>query len=364
MKKIPVIGVILLLIIFSFSSINYSKEMDFLSSGNILYVGGGGTGNYSTIQSAIDDTQEGDMVFVYNGVYNEQLFIDRSIDLIGEDKNFTIIDGSTLEENIVLMKINCSNVKFSGFTMKDAKGIDGRAFEASNKNSFIRITENIVMTGNIFRNFDNGGFIMNPKNCIVTDNLMYNCGIGAYFTHRLIFDNDFSNNFINDKPKLDYFNKNNFFIDAEETGGIFLHNCKNVLIKNIKMSNVTVGISMSFCSRIYVTNVTVINTGRGGIYAFNCRFCRFVENTFEDDNWGIFIRESNFNLIRNNNFINISQPDWFASSYFNNWNRNYWGEPYSPIKKIFGNIEFTLGLKIPWYNFDWNPLKEPFGFNT
>ena len=33
--------------------------MDLSSNGNVLYVGGGGPGNYSTIQGAIDDVESG-----------------------------------------------------------------------------------------------------------------------------------------------------------------------------------------------------------------------------------------------------------------------------------------------------------------
>lgn len=60
----------------------------------ILYVGGTGPGNYTKIQDAIDDATEGDTIFVFNGTYNEQLIINKSnINLIGEDREITIIDG-------------------------------------------------------------------------------------------------------------------------------------------------------------------------------------------------------------------------------------------------------------------------------
>ncbi|RLF45340.1 MAG: hypothetical protein DRN29_06910, partial [Thermoplasmata archaeon] len=77
-----------------------SAENEILSSndlnGNILYVGGSGTGNYSRIQDAIDDANDGDTIFVYSNSspYYEHIIINKSINLVGENKNTTIIDGN------------------------------------------------------------------------------------------------------------------------------------------------------------------------------------------------------------------------------------------------------------------------------
>ncbi len=63
-------------------------------SGAVLYVGGVGPGNYSSIQSAIDSAFIGDTVYVFSGTYVEKVTISKAITLKGEDKNTTIIDGS------------------------------------------------------------------------------------------------------------------------------------------------------------------------------------------------------------------------------------------------------------------------------
>jgi len=47
---------------------------------NTLYVGGIGNGNYSKIQDAIDNASVGDTVFVFNGTYNESVFIHITLD--------------------------------------------------------------------------------------------------------------------------------------------------------------------------------------------------------------------------------------------------------------------------------------------
>lgn len=58
-----------------------------------LYVGGTGAGNYSKIQDAIDKACYGDNIYVYEGLYTENLIINKSINLRGTREKKTIIDG-------------------------------------------------------------------------------------------------------------------------------------------------------------------------------------------------------------------------------------------------------------------------------
>ena len=73
-----------------------------------LYVGGGGSGNYSKIQDAIDNASSGDTVFVYNdsSPYYENVVVYKLINLIGEDKETTIIDGGGSGNTIELSSNN------------------------------------------------------------------------------------------------------------------------------------------------------------------------------------------------------------------------------------------------------------------
>jgi pectin methylesterase-like acyl-CoA thioesterase len=55
------------------------------------YVGGTGPGNFTTIQSAIDASNNGDTVYVYNGTYSEHLIINKTLSLVGEHRDTTNI---------------------------------------------------------------------------------------------------------------------------------------------------------------------------------------------------------------------------------------------------------------------------------
>ena len=102
-RKILIVGIILLFIGMSIipSIAQDVKKPLPTSSGNWLYVGGNGPGNYTRIQDAVDHASDGGTVFVYSGIYSDFsldylacVYIDKRINLVGEDKNTTIINGT------------------------------------------------------------------------------------------------------------------------------------------------------------------------------------------------------------------------------------------------------------------------------
>jgi len=83
-----------------------------------LYVGGSGEGNYTTINEALDDCFDGDTIMVLAGTYNETIIIEKSIDLLGEGNNETIISG---DEKDSVIQITADDVKISGFRIINSK---------------------------------------------------------------------------------------------------------------------------------------------------------------------------------------------------------------------------------------------------
>jgi len=320
-----------------------------------IIVDDGGTGDYTKIQDAIDAASDEDAIFVKNGAYYENLVIDKSIKLIGENKCKTTIDGGIKEtlfkSHSIVIQVDTDNVEISGFTIQNATGINGRGVYFL-KNKGISPSENNIITNNIIKNCSYGLMVANPKNNIVTNNSFYNCAGGFYITKLPYYENIFENNTVNDNPIIYHVGEENFEIEGE-AGVISLLDCKNVTIANVSTSHITVGIDISFSYNITVTNCTITNTNRGGIYVQYSNNCKFVKNTFENDNWGIFLRESNNNLILKNNFLNITKCDWFGSSFKNTWDGNFWEKSLNYPKLIYGKIGFKE--KMPWFNIDWNP---------
>ncbi len=102
-KKLLAVGIILLFVgtcLVPATAQNIEKSL-LTSRGNWLYVGGSGPGNYTTIQDAVDNASEGDTVFVFDdsSPYVENIVVNTSLSLIGEKKETTIINGSTIGSN-------------------------------------------------------------------------------------------------------------------------------------------------------------------------------------------------------------------------------------------------------------------------
>ena len=117
-----VLGIMLIVIGMIVNPTNASNaivEKSFISAfdRNTLYVGGSGPGNYSSIQDAIDNASDGDTIFVYedSSPYFEFLSVNKSIHLLGEDKNTTIIDGSSERREVI--HITADDVCVRGFTV-------------------------------------------------------------------------------------------------------------------------------------------------------------------------------------------------------------------------------------------------------
>ena len=79
----------------------------------------GPSGDYSTIQAAINAATTGDEIIIAQGTYYENLVIDKEIKLIGENKNTTCING-TLSDDVIL--VLADEVTVSGFTISKGGG--------------------------------------------------------------------------------------------------------------------------------------------------------------------------------------------------------------------------------------------------
>ncbi len=110
-----------------------------LSEETILYVGGTGPNNYTSIQSAIDDAYDNDTVYVFNGTYYEAILIDKALSLRGENKTTTILEGNGTRDIITVI---ADYVHVQGFFLQN-----GHLNILVNHSSYVNISGNIIYSG-------------------------------------------------------------------------------------------------------------------------------------------------------------------------------------------------------------------------
>ena len=162
-QKSIVIVVILLFIgssVIPITANNIEKSPSSTSRGNWLYVGGNGPGNFSTIQDAIDHAYTGDTIFVYQGTYKEHIAIDKQINLIGEDRETTIINGN-YEYNTDIVYITGNHVLIQGFTIVRA---DFYSFGLICVDS----SHNTIVDCNFFHNDGNAVLLLRSSDNIIS----------------------------------------------------------------------------------------------------------------------------------------------------------------------------------------------------
>jgi hypothetical protein len=93
-----------------------------------------GKGNYTSIQKAINNASDNDTIFVSKGTYFENIKINKPLELIGEDKNTTIINSNG---SGIVINISADYVKISGFTI-----MNGGFMSADESNAGIKIGSN------------------------------------------------------------------------------------------------------------------------------------------------------------------------------------------------------------------------------
>ncbi len=193
MKNWIVVGVVLLFLGSSVPVLAHSKEKASLpsSSGNILYVGGSGQGNYTKIQDAINASSEGDTVFVYDdsSPYYEFISIHKSISLVGEEKNKTIIEYLNNEYDGTI-QVDSNSVTIKSFTIKNNQAFGEGVLSLYNNNVTLADI-NIETEGN-------GILLYNCQNITMDFDTISSCGkFGIQFaasSFNTVTNCDFINN--------------------------------------------------------------------------------------------------------------------------------------------------------------------------
>ena len=128
----------------------------------------------------------------------------------------------------------------------------------------------------------------------------------------------------------------------------------------------SIGIILQTSNENIVTGNDIFLNQGNGLHIYYSNENNVTNNNIQMNINGIKLDDSNSNTISNNNFVGNLKNVFFMDCNGNKWAGNYWGRSRILPKIITGAITIvdpgfgTPGKYLPWFNFDWNPAKEPY----
>lgn len=218
--KMSKILIIFFLILFLFNN-QYFNSICKADGVQTLFVGGVNEGNYSKIQNAIDNATENDTVIVYSGYYRESIIINKSINIIGENKESVILNNFQQFYSIYIQSpwVNISNINIQESQIGIYISNLGEGYVNVNDSIFtknkeaIRIynSSNIKITNNRIENNSEFGIVISEtaENEIIGNNITQNFRgiyLDRWSNFNTILNNNCSDNIYGISLKFSFFN--------------------------------------------------------------------------------------------------------------------------------------------------------------
>jgi len=310
--------------------------------GNTLYVGGSGPGNYTKIQDAVNDSENGDTVYVFDDLspYYERVQINTSISLIGEDRNTTIIDAYG---GGVVIFISSDNVSIKGFTLQNSSRCISNHLNGFN---FCNISDNMIIDNEW--GIRTSALVYNNNN-IIEGNTFFN---NTYWTISVRGSNNMISGNIIDNPPGTYLGP-----------GVGVGHGSGNNISGNTIKKCETGVSIGGDNNIVLNNV-ISSCHRDGIYIYESSNNTIIGNNISYSlwYWGIEItKDSNDNIIYHNNLIynkgnavGEGNNIWDDGEYGNYWSD--YEDRYPDAKKKKQESIWDTPYEISGNNKDMCPL--------
>lgn len=344
-----------------------------------------------SIQVAINAANPNDIIFVYNGTYNENLVVNQSsLTLIGQNPTTTRIVGTA---NGTVIRLEASRIKINGFTISNGSNtFDAIVADNDKKTSdYHEIRNNVITTS------QNGLYFHLSNSNIVENNTFYGNGLSSIyllqadsntFTLNNITESTYgmrilasqSNTIINNRiskthygihlksvpgspPSTSNVIRNNTV--SGKVAGIHIESDSNTVDHNtitdsaygIQFQNAKNGIiyhntliQNSFGIRLWTTypttdprtntahtvyNNKALNNG-WGIQVENSTGNTFWGNWLQENSWGVYLYTAYSNTFYHNNFVNNAMQasemggnQWNTTAQGNFWS-DYTGQDVNP----------------------------------
>gem|GEM_PF-292063 len=293
------------------------------ASGAIFVVDDDGAGNFTKIQEAINASEIGDVIVVQNGTYPENLVVDRSIVLKGEEN--PVVEGSGLSDPLVTItseKVTLEGITFSGslndsfgagavLVLEDGCKLLNCTIAASLGNGLnLRDSRDHLVSGNMIHDNGYGGVcVIRANSSVVIENQVLRNGkwgivLGGCVRDEVIKNEVRENGEVGIQLDGSDFNDvvwNN--IDLNQEDGIYVIESRNNVIINNKISgNGFCGVSLNRApNNVLVKNIIHNSSEEGLLIIGSSDGVRITENSLYDNGIsGICICGSYFSTIDQN----------------------------------------------------------------
>jgi parallel beta-helix repeat protein len=262
--------------------------------------------NYPTIGAAVDNALPGDTILVKSGVYNENLLINKSLTLIGEDSKNTKIMGTGGVERgqDTVVTLSADNVEISGFTIESLNYSTASYYATG-----ISLEgDNCTITGNNIRNTYYGIFCSSQSSITISEN-----NITSNFKDGVRFCGG----------SLNKISENN--ISENTQSGVAIEGYSNSISRNsIKNNNRGIGLGSSYS---LVFGNTLCGNDESGLYFAGSKNI-VSANNISENKWGNYFTPyfaaPNGNKFYHNNFLDNEVNVGSSSSY----NIQFWDNGY------------------------------------
>ena len=311
-------GMILTLLIMSLSMLVSDVQPAKATSTTIIV-----PDHYPTIQEAINSANEGDIIFVKAGIYYENVVLNKSVSLFGEDRDATIIDVNKTGD---VIWVRTDNVTISGFTIRNGDVLGWHA----GWGIYIRDSSGVNISGNNVTGNKAGigveyGELIESANCKIEDNIVNNNfeGISLYRSNNCTIT------------------RNNV-TDSYNTGVYLFASSYSTIISNQIESTLYYGIALSRSSNNTISNNIITNNGEG-IHLYDSSDNVFFQNNFISNQRQVF-----FKGINENNTWDAGYPS----------GGNYWSDYTCTGNPSDGSQPYIIDEN----NIDYYPFKDPSGW--
>ena len=295
--------------------------------------------NYPTIQGAINAASPGDTIYVRSGIYYENVVVNKTVWLIGENRRNTVIDATgkgtvvNLEANSVVIKE--FTIRNSGWGCRGIVGFDSQNVTIQNNNvinnydgiclgrshnstivgnnvtnntehglSLYELSNNTIAENNITNN-KYGIHLYVCSNTMLRNNHMsanqYNLYVWGFELPYLIHDID-SSNTVDDKPVYYWINQQNRIVPFD-AGYVALVNSTNIKAQNLNLKNNFQGLLLAYTKDSLIKSNNITNNVYG-IYVVGSFNNTIAQNDITSNSYGIYLDGSSNNTIAENNITN------------------------------------------------------------